>query len=220
MLEAKKITKTYAGENLPALDQVSLVVRPGDFACITGRSGSGKSTLLNVLSTLLSPDSGEVYYDGVDIALLPGRELDGLRSTEFSMVFQMHHLLPYMTALENVCLPYMKGLAPVGDGGRERAEQSLLRVGLADKRNKLPGGLSGGEQQRVALARALVSEPKFIFADEPTGSLDRVTGQSIMELLSELSREGVGVVMVTHEPDYAALGNLHICMEDGRIIGQ
>lgn len=220
MLEAKNIVKQYAGEASPALDRVSMTVQPGDFVCITGRSGSGKSTLLNVLSTLLTPDHGEVLFDGRNLAQLPGRKLDQLRAFDFSMIFQMHHLLPYMTALENVCLPFMRGLRSVGSGGREKGEACLVRVGLGDKGGKLPGELSGGEQQRVAIARALVSKPRIVFADEPTGSLDRTTGQSVMDLLVGLNRENIAVVMVTHEPEYAKLGNRHIQMDDGRIISQ
>ncbi|MBU1249035.1 MAG: ABC transporter ATP-binding protein [Proteobacteria bacterium] len=218
MLEARNLTKTYAGEGSPALDSVSMTVQPGDFVCITGRSGSGKSTLLNVLSTLLTPDTGEVLYEDMNLALLPSRKLDRLRGTEFSMVFQMHHLLPYMTAVENVCLTFMKGLGSVGTQRRNLAMECLERVGLSGKEHKLPGELSGGEQQRVAIARALVSEPRVIFADEPTGSLDKATGQEVMDILFGLNRDGITVVMVTHEPEYARLAGRHVQMEDGRII--
>lgn len=218
MLEAKHIVKTYAGETSPALADVSLDVGSGEFVCITGRSGSGKSTLLSVLSTLLLPDSGEVRYDGQDLALLPERKLDRLRSTKFSMVFQMHHLLPYLTAFENVCLPFMKGLGTIGASRLEQAANCLERVGLGHKQDRLPGELSGGEQQRVAIARALVSSPDVIFADEPTGSLDKATGQDIMRLLAGLRSDGVSVVMVTHEPEYAKRADRNVHMEDGRIV--
>lgn len=178
MLRAIDVTKRHAGASAsaPALQGVNLTIGAGDFACIVGRSGSGKSTLLNVLATLLTPDTGEIRYEERNLSGLPGHELDRLRSTDFSMVFQMHHLLPYLSALENVLVPFLKRLAPVSAATRAKALECLDRVGLTDKAGRLPGRLSGGEQQRVAIARALVTGPRIIFADEPTGSLEEPRG--------------------------------------------
>lgn len=215
MLEAKHVTKWYDHHGSPAVAAVSLNVQPGEFVCITGRSGSGKSTLLNLLSTLLEPDEGSVSYMGNDLARMPHAHIDGIRNSTFSMVFQMHHLLPYFTALENVCLPFMKGLGPVRREQKQRAEECLEHVGLAGKAARLPGQLSGGEQQRVAIARAMVTEPEVIFADEPTGSLDQANGAEVVRLLASLRDRGVSVVLVTHEPAYAQLADRHVVMEDG-----
>jgi len=220
MLAAQNVVKTFATEagNAPALHGVSLTIEAGDFACIVGRSGSGKSTLLNILSSLLTPDSGDVAYQGRSLAALSERERNRLRATDFSMVFQMHHLLPYLTALENVLTPFLSGLKPVSGNQKRKARQCLERVGLSDKADRLPGRLSGGEQQRVAIARALVTEPRIIFADEPTGSLDGETGLHIMRILKELNAEGITVAMVTHEPDYAAMAGRIVEIRDGCIL--
>ncbi|MFP5259573.1 MAG: ABC transporter ATP-binding protein [Acidobacteriota bacterium] len=219
MLVADNVVKAYASEagNAPALRGASLRIAAGEFVCIVGRSGSGKSTLLNILSSLLSPDAGQVRYQNRNLAALTARERDRLRATDFSMVFQMHHLLPYLTAFENVLTPFLSSLRPVSAGKRRKALECLARVGLADKADRLPGRLSGGEQQRVAIARALVTEPRVIFADEPTGSLDGDTGRHIMNILSGLNAEGMTVVMVTHEPDYAAMAGRVVEIADGLV---
>jgi putative ABC transport system ATP-binding protein len=205
MLEAKDIVKHYAAESgpVPVLSGVSLRVEPGEFLAVVGRSGSGKSTLLNILSTLLRPDSGEVRFHGRDLAKLPEKELARVRRADFAVVFQMHHLLPYFTALENVLLPFMSGLGPVSRASQSFARECLERVGLAGKEDRLPGKLSGGEQQRVAIARALVKRARVLFADEPTGSLDPATGKEIVSLLRDLNRDGLTVLMVTHDAGYA-----------------
>lgn len=220
MLTADAIVKSYAAKDAaaPVLRGVSLAIEPGQFVCVVGRSGSGKSTLLNILSSLLSPDAGSVRYQGRDLAAMTEAERNRLRATDFSMVFQMHHLLPYLTARENVLTPFLSGLHPVSAARRRRAMECLDRVGLADKAKRLPGALSGGERQRVAIARALVTEPRIVFADEPTGSLDGDTGTHIMRLLTELNAEGLTVVMVTHEPAYAAMASRVITMRDGSIL--
>lgn len=219
MLAAKNIVKSFAGASgaAPVLRGVSLEFSPGEFACVIGRSGSGKSTLLNILSSLLSPDSGEVRYQGRSLASLSPRERNRLRATDFSMIFQMHHLLPYLTALENVLTPFLSGLAPVSQARRKMALACLDRVGLADKADRLPGGLSGGERQRVAIARALVTAPRVVFADEPTGSLDGGTGGQIMDILRTLNDDGLTLIMVTHEPAYAAMASRVIEIRDGLI---
>jgi len=220
MLVADNVVKSFASEagNAPALRGVSLTIEAGEFVCIVGRSGSGKSTMLNVLSSLLTPDSGQVRYQDRDLAAMSARERDTLRATDFSMIFQMHHLLPYLTAFENVLTPFLSGLRPVSSERRAKALECLARVGLADKADRLPGRLSGGEQQRVAIARALVTAPRIIFADEPTGSLDGDTGRQIMGILGGLNAEGMTVVMVTHEPDYAAMGKRVVEIADGKVL--
>ena len=217
MLKAENLTKTYTADGMenPVLRGVTLEIREGEFVCIVGRSGSGKSTLLNTLSTLLHPDSGGLFFRGQEITNLGEAKLNALRQREFSMVFQFHHLMPYLTVLENVLLPYMNSLKSVTRDQSRRAKDCLKRVGLEGKLKALPGRLSGGEQQRVAIARALVRLPSVLFADEPTGNLDRKTGQSIMELLTELNREGLTVVMVTHEPSYTHFADRILEIEDG-----
>ena len=220
MLSAQNLCKSYRGGGLATqvLRDVSLHVQEGEFIAITGRSGSGKSTLLNVLSSLTAPDSGEVLFDGANINIMPERERNTLRNSLFAMIFQAHHLMPYLTALENILLPLSNRLAPVSDQNRVHALSCLKRVGLEGKANNLPSELSGGEQQRVAIARGLAVSPRILFADEPTGSLDMATGNTIMELLAALNREGLTIVMVTHNPDYAALAGRTVVMQEGRVM--
>jgi putative ABC transport system ATP-binding protein len=219
MLVADNVFKAFAADagNAPALRGVSLGIDAGEFVGIVGRSGSGKSTLLNILSSLLSPDAGQVRYQGRDLAGLTARERDRLRATDFSMVFQMHHLLPYLTAYENVLAPFLSSIRPVSADKRRKALDCLDRVGLSEKAGRLPGRLSGGEQQRVAIARALATQPRVIFADEPTGSLDGDTGRHIIDILGGLSAEGISVVMVTHEPAYAARADRVVEIADGLV---
>jgi ABC-type lipoprotein export system ATPase subunit len=221
MIRTRGVVKRYAKDSTtpPVLKGVDLTIGEGGFTCIVGRSGSGKSTLLNVLSSLLKPDEGTVLYRGRSLTEMGESEINFLRSTEFGMIFQMHHLLPFLTSLENVMLPFMKGLKPVSRGQRERAEECLGLVGLPDKLHRLPGELSGGEQQRVAVARALAVSPKVVFADEPTGSLDKATGDGVVELLKRINRTGITVVMVTHEQDYAQAADQVITLEDGKVAG-
>ena len=220
MLDAKNITKTFQSQGVetPALRDVSLSLDAGEFVSIVGRSGSGKTTLLNVLSTLLAPDSGQLLYHGEDVTGFPARRLNELRNRDFAVVFQFHYLLPYLTAQENVLLPFMNGLGPVGREEVERARRCLERVGLAGKEGKLPGHLSGGEQQRVAIARALVKNSTVLVADEPTGNMDKGTGESVMELLVGLKSEGLGIVMVTHDEDYARQADRVVRMADGMVL--
>ena len=220
MLEAKNITKTFQSEGVEtlALREVNLSLQAGEFVSIVGRSGSGKTTFLNVLSTLLAPNSGQILYQGEDVTgFTPGR-LNELRNRDFAVVFQFHYLLPYLTARENVLLPFMNGLGAVGREETRRAEQCLERVGLAGKGDKLPGHLSGGEQQRVAIARALVKNSTVLFADEPTGNLDKATGESVMDLLAGLKRDGLAIVMVTHDEGYARRADRVVRMADGMVV--
>ncbi len=220
MLNAVNIEKSFSSEDaeVAVLKGVTVELEESDYVAIVGRSGSGKTTLLNVLSTLVRPDNGSLKYNGADLSSASEKELDEIRRADFSVIFQFHHLLPYLSVLENTLLPFMGTLKPVSGRLQQRALECLERVGLADKAGRLPGSLSGGEQQRVAIARALVKSSRILFADEPTGSLDRTTGEQIMKLLAELHEEGLTIVMVTHEPAYARLARRTIEIEDGRIV--
>ncbi|MDR2826424.1 MAG: ABC transporter ATP-binding protein [Deltaproteobacteria bacterium] len=222
ILEARECCKTYPGGEKPALDKVSLGVRPGEFLAIMGQSGSGKSTLLNVLSALALPESGQVLYAGLDIVRAGEKVRNSLRADRFAFIFQQHHLMPYLTVLENILLPYMNSLRPVSAEIKKRGQKVLDRVGLARRESARPGQLSGGEQQRVAIARALVRNASILFADEPTGSLDSETGTGIMNLLQEVRqsgpKDGMAVVMVTHNPEYAARAERVIHMKDGSVL--
>ena len=220
MLEAIDIVKSYraGGQAAPVLRGVNLRIEEGEFVAVTGRSGSGKSTMLNVLSTLTEPDSGQVLFQGADLAAMREQERDHLRNNAFAMIFQAHHLMPYLSVLENVLLPGANGFRGISGQQRQRAVSCLERVGLGHKKHSLPSELSGGEQQRVAIARGLASDPRILFADEPTGSLDMATGDSIMQLLRDLNGEGLTIVMVTHNPDYAALAGRCVQMREGRVL--
>jgi putative ABC transport system ATP-binding protein len=218
LISAISLVKRYAGSEKPAVDNLDLDVRDGEFLSIVGRSGSGKTTLLHILSALIKPDSGTVFFHGLDICSASEERRNSLRKEEFAVVFQQHCLLPYLTALENVLLPFLGRLAPVTRREIASARDMLERVGLGHKENSYPGKLSGGEQQRVAMARALVSGAGVIFADEPTGNLDLATGTSIIELLHELNRDGLTIVMVTHNDEFANRSSRVVRMDDGRII--
>ena len=220
MISARNIYKSFItdGQQVPVLKGVSVDIDQGEFVSIVGRSGSGKSTLLNVLSTLVGADDGELHYYEENLCRMPEQRLNRLRQSDFSIIFQFHHLLPYLTVLENVLLPHMKSLRGISKKAVEEARDCLARVGLADKAERLPGQLSGGEQQRVAIARALGKSSRVLFADEPTGSLDKGTGEQIMELLAELNRDGMSIIMVTHDPAYAELAQRSIRIEDGCIV--
>ena len=220
MLNAKNIVKNFSSEgtDVAVLKGISLSLVEGEFLSITGRSGSGKTTLLNVLSTLVRPDNGELSYQGKNLTTVPETYLNRLRKSDFSVIFQFHHLLPYLNVLENTLLPFMNQLKPVSSSIEKDALECLDRVGLADKARRLPGNLSGGEQQRVAIARALVKSSKILFADEPTGSLDRATGETIMALLKELNQDGLSIVMVTHEQDYAKIAERTLELRDGMVV--
>jgi len=196
---------------------LSLELREGEFLSVVGRSGSGKSTLLHLLSSLIKPDSGEVFFHGENIHTLPEKRRNRLRSEAFAVVFQQHHLLPYLTVMENVLLPCMDGLAPVSAARTEAARAALDRLEIAGKADIKPNSLSGGEQQRVAIARALARGARVLFADEPTGSLDSATGASIMRTLRSLNRDGLSIIMVTHNEEFAGRADRLIRMADGRI---
>jgi len=212
------IGKRYetAGAPTEVLRDVDLDIAHGDFTALQGPSGSGKSTLLHILGLLDRPSSGRYELEGRDVSTLDDDTLSGLRNRTFGFVFQSFHLIPYVTALENVLLPGLYG----PHSRREltaRAHDILAQVGLADRAQFRPGQLSGGQQQRVALARALLNAPSCIFADEPTGQLDSTTSREIMELLAQINAGGTTVVMVTHDPQTASFATSTIQLLDGRI---
>ncbi len=216
LIELREVWKVYRmdGVEVQALRGVDLRVEPGEFVAIMGPSGSGKSTCLNVLGLLDRPTSGQYLFEGQDAARLGEVERARLRNRRIGFVFQAFNLLPRTTALENVELP----LVYAGVRDRARALGALRAVGLEHRARHLPTQLSGGEQQRVAIARALVLQPALVLADEPTGNLDSQTSLGIMVLLQQLNRDGITVVMVTHEPDVAAFAGRVVQFRDGRIV--
>lgn len=216
-LEAKAICKQYrVGERwITVLDQVSLVVPAAEFLVIQGESGCGKSTLLSVLSGLDRPSSGQVFFEEQEITHLPEDALAPLRNSAIGFVFQSFHLIPSLTALENVMFP--AELKHDGEAGR-KAIALLERVGLLGRRDNFPHQLSGGEKQRIAICRALINQPRLLFADEPTGNLDSVNGEAILNLLLELHRERqTTLVLVTHSREIASLADRLLPMRDGRL---
>jgi putative ABC transport system ATP-binding protein len=217
ILEARGISKTYeaGSRKITVLDNVSFGVQGGEFLVVQGESGSGKSTLLSVLSGLDSIDSGRVLIEGQDITNLHEDELAPLRNTFFGFVFQSFHLVPSLTALENVMFPAELRKDPQA---QEKAGRLLARVGLSDRARSFPHQLSGGEKQRCAICRALINDPRIIFADEPTGNLDSMNGAAVLELLLELRRErGTTLVLVTHSRELAGKAERVVTLRDGRI---
>ena len=218
-VECAALTKTYAAEARPvhALRSVDLVVAPGAFVAVTGPSGCGKTTLLNVLGALDRPTAGSARVHGVELGGLSARERALYRRAQVGFVFQQFHLIPTLTALENVALPLQYGGAP-RVARRARAAALLERVGLGERADHRPLLLSGGEQQRVAVARALVTGARLLLADEPTGNLDRATADGIVALLREASAEGVTVLLVTHDGEVAAAADRQLRLRDGRVV--
>ena len=220
LIEIRDLRKTYAvgDEPVHALDGVSVSVDEGEFVAIMGASGSGKSTMLNILGCLDTPTSGSYLLDGIEVARRTRRELALIRNQKLGFVFQNFNLLPRTSALEQVELPdlYMGRLSRARR--RQRAVELLQRVGLGGRIGHTPAQLSGGQQQRVAIARALTNDPPVLFADEPTGNLDTTSSVEIMQLFTELSREGITIIMVTHEDDIAAYATRHLVMKDGRLV--
>jgi putative ABC transport system ATP-binding protein len=200
-----------------ALYDISLVINQGEFVAIMGASGSGKSTLMNILGCLDRPTSGRYLLAGRDVSQLSRGELAEIRNRLLGFVFQSFNLLTRTSAVDNVGLPLQYAGVPYRER-RQRAEEALRQVGLADRLQHHPSQMSGGQQQRVAIARALVTRPGLILADEPTGNLDSRTSMEIMTLLQELWRSGMTIVMVTHEPDIAVYASRVVVMKDGRIL--
>ena len=219
VITVESASKTYkVGETeVRALRDVSITIPSGQFVAIMGPSGSGKSTFMNLLGCLDRPDSGSILLDGIDITNLDRNERAGIRNKKIGFVFQNFSLLARTPVLENVELPLVYAGASAA-GRKERAQDALTRVGLAAKINNQITHLSGGEQQRVAIARSLVNRPSLILADEPTGNLDTRTSIGIMAIFQRLNREGISVVLVTHEPDIACFTMRTVMFRDGRIV--
>ena len=221
VLEVQNVAKSYrlpGKKFIPVLEDVSLSVEPGEHVAIIGRSGAGKTTLLNILGGLDRPTSGDVRIDGVSLFQGFGAACrrNRIRAAKIGFVFQSFHLMPELDIVENVVLPAMTGAVQM-KSSRARAKELLEKVGLADRLNHLPSELSGGEQQRVALARALMCRPQIVFADEPPGNLDKLTGAEIMKLLFEVSEMPFALVMVTHSQEAAALCDRVLTLDHGRL---
>jgi putative ABC transport system ATP-binding protein len=219
LVEARGITKVYAmgGQTVHALRGVSIAIEAGEFVAIMGSSGSGKSTLMNILGCLDQPTAGAYRLAGEPVEAMSADQLASVRNRRIGFVFQQFNLLPRTTALENVELPMVYAGVRAAER-RARALAALQRVGLGERANHTPSELSGGQQQRVAIARALVNQPQLILADEPTGALDSQTSEDIMRLLAELNRQGMTVVLVTHETDIAQWARRKIVFRDGTIV--
>lgn len=217
MIKAIGIDKSFGDPPTQVLFGVSFEIQSGSFVAVTGRSGSGKSTLLYILSTLDQPTRGEVSFDGASLSGFSDKELHEFRNQKMGFIFQFHYLLPELTALENVLMPARKlGLR---NEKQKRAMDLLKRFDIGTKWDRLPKQLSGGEQQRVAIARSMIMEPRYLFADEPTGNLDSVNGEVVMKILKEITENRESTVLyVTHDPDFASMANHQIVLADGRVV--
>jgi putative ABC transport system ATP-binding protein len=209
------VTREYTGHGgiVRALSDASFSIVAGEWIAITGPSGSGKSTLVNLIGCLDRPTSGELRIDNVDVALMTATELDRFRADKIGFIFQQFHLIPYLSAIENVMLAqYFHSMT-----NEAEAKAALERVGLGDRIHHLPSELSGGEQQRVCIARALINDPPILLADEPTGNLDAANQTIVAELLRDLHRQGHTIVMVTHDPEMATLAQRKIALGHGKV---
>src|SRR5262249_13039222 len=222
MIRLKNVSRLYPakaeanGGVIRALDNFSLNVDPGEWIAIMGPSGSGKSTLVNLIGCLDRPTSGEIWLDGRDVAGISSNELNRVRAEKIGFVFQQFHLIPYLTALENVMLAqYFHSMTD-----EQEALDALQRVGLKDRANHVPSQLSGGEQQRVCIARALINDPKIVLADEPTGNLDAINEEIVLRLLRELHHQGRTIVMVPQHPVVPRLADRRIELHHGKIAAQ
>ena len=218
LVELRNVSKIYhlGGEEIRALDDVSLDIESGEFISIIGPSGSGKSTLMHILGCLDSPTHGSIKLDGTMIQNASARELARIRNAKIGFVFQFFNLLPKLTVVQNVELPMIYS----GASRHERQERAMAALKMVDLENRArhrPMQLSGGQQQRAAIARALVNNPRIIFADEPTGNLDSNTGEAILQLFCELSKEGRTIALVTHDPEIAARTPRRIEIRDGKV---
>ncbi|MDO3662911.1 ABC transporter ATP-binding protein [Bacillus sp. C28GYM-DRY-1] len=219
MLTLNNISKSYklGKEEVPILKHINLTVQAGEFLAIMGPSGSGKSTLMNIIGCLDRPSSGTYTLDQIDILKGKDGALAEIRNESIGFVFQTFHLLPRLTALQNVELPMIYNKVKKKER-RQRAYEALEKVGLKDRVSYKPPKLSGGQKQRVAIARALVNQPRFILADEPTGALDTKSSEQILSLFSELHREGKTIIMITHDPDVAKKADRTVFIRDGELV--
>ncbi len=218
MIELREVSRvfTVGGQEVRAMDRVSLTIEPGEYLSIMGPSGSGKSTLLNIIGLLDTPDSGLYLLDGLAVTSLGDSQLAEIRSRKIGFIFQFFHLIPRLTARQNIELP----LLLAGVGRRERNERSASLIesfGLSGRQHHRPDELSGGQRQRVAIARAVVNRPAVLLADEPTGNLDRTASGEIIQLMEQLNRDGLTLVVVTHDPEIGERAGRRIRVMDGRI---
>lgn len=212
LIRLKDVYKIYNG-NTHALDGLNFSMNKGDWTTITGPSGSGKTTLLNVIGCLDSPSKGSVFINGSEITGFNQKELTCFRREHIGLIFQQYHLVPYLTALENVMMAqYYHSVVD-----ETQAKDVLKRVGLSHRLTHIPAHLSGGEQQRVCIARALINEPEILLADEPTGNLDQKNGEVVLKLIKDLHKEGHTIILITHNPDIAQLGERRINLIDGKV---
>jgi putative ABC transport system ATP-binding protein len=212
IIRVENITKQY-DEKTRALNNISLSIERGSWTSITGPSGSGKTTFLNVIGCLDSPTKGNIFIDGIKITSLNQKELTRFRRENIGLIFQQYHLIPYLTALENVMISqYYHSMVD-----EDEAIEVLKKVSLGHRLDHIPAHLSGGEQQRVCIARALINEPEILLADEPTGNLDQQNGLAVLDLIKNLNKEGHTIILVTHNLDIAKLGNRSINLIDGKI---
>ena len=219
MMELSGICREYVvgAETVNALDQIDVTIKAGEYVSIMGPSGSGKSTLLNVLGLLDRPTAGTYRLQGEDVSSLSDDALAGARQRHIGFVFQFFHLIPRLTALENVELPLvLTGAAP--RARRERAAAILESVGLKARIDHRPDQLSGGERQRVAIGRAIIMQPSYLLADEPTGNLDTRSGNEILQILEQLNRDGIALLIVTHDPSVGDRAHRHLKLRDGKIV--
>jgi lipoprotein-releasing system ATP-binding protein len=217
LLKLEKISKSYSTDRI-ILDQLDLEVAEGESVAIVGPSGSGKTTLLNLIGTLDHPDSGKILFDGTDLSHFNDRQLASFRNENIGFIFQMHHLLPQLTLLENILLPTLTDKKFQGKETLEHARKLIERMGLSPVSNQKPSELSGGECQRTAVARALINHPQLILADEPTGALDYQSAFNLVDLLLELNRnEGLSLIMVTHSIEVAKKMNRILKIEQSKI---
>jgi len=221
-IRINNVSKTYPAKSngdggvIRALDGIDLTIEKGEWVSIMGPSGSGKSTLVNLIGCLDRPSSGEVWLDGQNVAALDRKHLDRFRAEKIGFIFQQFHLIPYLTALENVMLAqYFHSMTDEAE-----ALEALRRVGLKDRADHIPAHLSGGEQQRVCIARALINDPDIVLADEPTGNLDAQNEEIVLRLLREFHEQGRTIVMVTHDPTVARLADRRIELHHGKISAQ
>ena len=219
MIETKSLVKVYRTDEIEttALNNVNLTVREGEFVSVMGPSGCGKSTLLNVLGMIDSPTSGDYFFLGDEVGHLPERKRSEIRKHHLGFVFQSFNLIDELTVFENIELPLLYTRVASSDR-KKRVEELLEQMNILNRRNHFPQQLSGGQQQRVAVARAIVNRPKMILADEPTGNLDSVNGDEVMNILTDLHNQGTTIVMVTHSKHCADFGNRIIQMLDGEVV--
>ena len=218
MIELREVSRifTVGGQEVRAMDKVSLTINPGEYLSIMGPSGSGKSTLLNTLGLLDTPNSGAYLLDGQNVTSLSDIQLAATRSRKIGFIFQFVHLIPRLTAQQNIELPLLLAGIPRKER-MERSSNLIEAFGLGDRRHHRPDELSGGQRQRVAIARAVINEPAVLLADEPTGNLDRTAGAEIIELMENLNMNGLTLVVVTHDPEIGERARRHVRVVDGRI---